>query len=159
MVRLPIHLETGIKKKRKHYLNLNLYRNMPFHQNNSLKKELKRHVMPMLPTDTHYEQFELDYELFLPNLLKRDISNVLSIVDKFFADALVEAGVVPDDNYEHLKRVVYRYGGMDDNKKGYVIVTIKDTTGKVYEDIPMETMTMEEVYEELGRVVKIKELK
>jgi len=49
-VRLPIFLETGIKKKRKHYLNLNLYRNMPFHQNNSLKKELKRQVIPLLPT-------------------------------------------------------------------------------------------------------------
>ncbi len=101
VIRLPIYLETGIKKKRKHYLNLNLYRNMPFHQNNSLKKELKRLVMPLLPRseEIEFEEFELHYELWLPNLLKRDISNVLSIVDKFFADALVENGNVPDDNY------------------------------------------------------------
>ena len=129
-VRLPIFLETGIKKKRKHYLNLNLYRNMPFHQNNSLKKELKRQVIPLLPTpkEAYYEHFELVYTLYLPNLLKRDISNVLSIVDKFFADALVENGNVPDDNYEHLKKVTYQYGGYDEDKKGYVDVTIKEAT-------------------------------
>ena len=101
---------------------------MPFHQNNSLKKELKRHVMPMLPLaeDMQFDNFELHYELWLPNLLKRDISNVLSIVDKFFADALVENGNVPDDNYEHLKYVTYKYGGMDETKKGYVEVTVKE---------------------------------
>lgn len=103
---------------------------MPFHQNNSLKKELKRVVIPLLPTkeDVKFEEFELHYELWLPNLLKRDISNVLSIVDKFFADALVENGNVPDDNYEHLKYVTYKYGGMDKSKKGFVIVTVKEVT-------------------------------
>lgn len=123
---LPIFLETGIKKKRKHYLNLNLYRNMPFHQNNSLKKELKRQVIPLLPKNEYYEKFELHYVLYLPNLLKRDISNVLSIVDKFFADALVENGNVPDDNYEHLEYVTYKFGGYDEKKKGYVEVTVKE---------------------------------
>ena len=128
MIKLPIFLETGVRKKRKHYLNLNLYRNMPFHQNNSLKKELKRVVLPSIPKDQHYEKFELHYVLYLPNLLKRDISNVLSIVDKFFADALVEAGCVPDDNYEHLEYVTYKFGGHDEKKKGYVEVTVKEVT-------------------------------
>ena len=83
--------------------------------------------MPSLPKpDIRFEQFELHYELFLPNLLKRDISNVLSIVDKFFADALVENGNVPDDNYEHLKYVTYKFGGMDETGRGYVNVTIKE---------------------------------
>jgi len=102
---------------------------MPFHQNNSLKKELKRLVLPMLPSgDTEfYEKFELHYVLFLPNLLRRDISNVLSIVDKFFADALVENGNVPDDNYEHLQYVTYKFGGHDEERKGYVEVTVKET--------------------------------
>jgi hypothetical protein len=129
-IQLPIFLETGIKKKRKHYLNLNLYRNMPFHQNNSLKKELKRQVLPLLPkgSEEFYQKFELHYVLYLPNLLKRDISNVLSIVDKFFADALVENKNVPDDNYEHLEYVTYKYGGYDEKKKGYVDVTVKEAT-------------------------------
>ena len=80
------------------------------------------------PSEESYEHFELHYVLYLPNLLKRDISNVLSIVDKFFADALVENGNVPDDNYEHLKYVTYKYGGYDEAKKGYVDVTIKEVS-------------------------------
>ncbi len=126
-IRLPIYVETGVRKKRKHYLNLNLYRNLPFHLNNSLKKEFKRLITPLLPTDIHYEKFNLEYLLYLPNLLKRDIANVLSVTDKFFSDALVEAGVVPDDNYLHLRKVVYQYGGMDDKKRGYVDVTVRET--------------------------------
>jgi len=132
MIELPIYVETGVRKKRKHYLNLNLYRNLPFHLNNSLKKELKRVVTPLLPTsDIHYEHFELEYILYLPNKLKRDISNVLAIIDKFFCDALVENGNVPDDNYQHLKKVIYKYGGMDDKRRGYVSVIVKETEDAV----------------------------
>ena len=38
---LPLFIETGVTKKKKQYLNLNLYRNMPFHLNNNLKKATK----------------------------------------------------------------------------------------------------------------------
>lgn len=127
-IKLPIYIETGVRKKRKHYLNLNLYRNFPYHLNNSLKRELKRIVEPLLPSpeEVHYEHFELEYKLYLPNRLGRDISNLLSVIDKFFCDALVENGNVPDDNYKYLKKVVYMYGGMDEKRKGYVDVTIKE---------------------------------
>ena len=104
-------------------------RNQPYHLNNSLKRAMKEVVLPLIPEDfwgTKVNKIELDYELFLPNKLKRDISNVLSVVDKYACDALTEAGVIPDDNYEHLQKVVYRYGGMDDNGKGYVLMTIKE---------------------------------
>ena len=123
-----MHIETGIRKKRKHYLNLNLFRNMPFHLNNSLKKEFKRIVTPLLPKpeDVVYEKFTLHYKLYLPNLLKRDIANVLSITDKFFSDALVENNNVPDDNYEHLTKVTYEWGGYDEDKRGYTDVTVKE---------------------------------
>ena len=94
--------------------------------NNSLKKEFKRIVAPLLPTDTRYEKFTLHYKLYLPNLLKRDIANVLSITDKFFSDALVECGIVPDDNYEHLTKVTYEWGGYDEDKRGYTDVTVTE---------------------------------
>jgi hypothetical protein len=129
-IKLPIYLETGVRKKRKHYLNLNLYRNTPFHQNNSLKRAMKDVIFPLVPEEfwgIKLQNYEIDYELYLPNRLKRDISNVLSIVDKFSCDALVDCGVLQDDNYEHLKKVTYRFGGFDEAKKGYVLMTIKET--------------------------------
>jgi len=108
-VELPLSLELGVKKKKRYYLNLNIYRNLAFHLNNNLKKEFKRLVAPMLP-EVHYERYTITYVLYLPNFLKRDISNVCSVVDKFFCDALVELGIVPDDNYEHLPLVTYKFG-------------------------------------------------
>lgn len=90
---------------------------------------MKRVITPLIPKeflDTKMQHFEIEYILYLPNKLKRDISNVLSIVDKYVCDALVEAGVLEDDNYNHLKKVVYKYGGMDSNRKGYVIMKVKE---------------------------------
>lgn len=121
-VTLPISLELGVKKKKKYYLNLNIYRNTAFHLNNNLKKEFKRVVVPMLP-DVFYDRYTITYVLYLPNQLKRDISNVCAVVDKFFADALVESGRVPDDNYEHLPLVTYKFGDIHP-KEGKVIAYV-----------------------------------
>ena len=112
---LPLFIETGVKKKRKNYLNLNIYRNMPFHMNNNLKRDMKRIVAGACPP-FNYTCFELEYKLYLPNQMKRDISNVCSVIDKFQCDALVELGYVPDDNYDYLKKVTYLFGGIDRDK-------------------------------------------
>ena len=125
-IKVPIYVELGKKKVKKYYLNLNLLRNQVGHLNNNIKREYKRILTPLIPQDVYYEKFEIDYELWLPNKLKRDISNVLSIVDKNFCDSFVELGHAVDDNYEYLQKVTYRYGGMDENKKGYVIITVKE---------------------------------
>ena len=126
-IQMPISVEIGIKKKRKFFLNLNLYRNNYMHTNNNIKKEYARIAHSFLPQwDVPMQEIELEYVLFLPDKRKRDISNVLSIVDKFFCDALTTHKLIPDDNYEHLKKVVYKYGGFDPDGKGYVNITIKE---------------------------------
>jgi len=130
-IRAPIYVELGKKKKKKYYLNLNLLRNQVGHLNNNIKKEYKRILEPIIPPDVYYENFEVHYELFLPNKLKRDIANVCSIIDKNFCDSFVELGHAPDDNYEYLQRVSYRYGGYDEGKKGYVLITVKEVTNEI----------------------------
>jgi hypothetical protein len=108
---VPLFVETGIKKKKKHYLNLNLYRNMPFHLNNNLKKTMKELVLEA-GLDFKYDKFTIVYTLHLPDNRLRDISNVCSIVDKYVCDALVENGNIPDDNYQHLDTVTYKFGSV-----------------------------------------------
>lgn len=125
-IKAPIYVELGKVKKKKFYLNLNLLRNQVGHLNNNIKKEYKRILEPLIPKDVFYEHFEIDYELFLPNKLKRDIANVCSIIDKNFCDSFIELGHGIDDNYEYLKHVTYRYGGMDPKKNGYVLITVKE---------------------------------
>ena len=41
------------------------------------------------------------------------MSNPCSIIDKFTCDALVKAGVLEDDSSKQIKKVIYKYGGID----------------------------------------------
>jgi hypothetical protein len=109
---VPLFFETGVKKKRKNYLNLNLYRNMPFHLNNQLKKMMKEHIKS-LNIQEKFDVYQLEYTVFLPDNRLRDISNICCVVDKYTADALVEEGVVPEDNFQYLQRIYYYFGGVD----------------------------------------------
>jgi hypothetical protein len=124
---LPLSIETGVRKKKKHYLNLNLYRNMPFHLNNNLKKATKKIVEEVCP-EFRFETFELLYTLYLPDNRLRDISNVCCVIDKYQTDALTELGYIPDDNYKHLPKVTYTVGGVDtENPRCEVRVICLDT--------------------------------
>jgi len=125
-IKMPIHVELGKTKKKKYYLNLNIMRNQVGHVINNTKKEYKRIAYGTLPTNVYYENYSLIYELFLPNRLKRDVSNVCSVIDKFFNDALVELGIVPEDNYHYLRQITYKLGGYDEDRKGYVLITVKE---------------------------------
>lgn len=126
-VKMPISVEIGVRKKKEHRLNLNLYRNANMHINNNIKKEYARIAHSVLPAiTTPLKQVALTYTLFLPNKIKRDISNVLSIVDKSFCDAMVRHGIIEDDNYEFLKKITYKFGGFDEDKKGYVLIDIEE---------------------------------
>lgn len=124
-IKVPIYVEMGKVKVRKMYLNLNLLRNRVAHINNNIKKEFKRVITPSLPIGVeYYEYYRLEYRLFLPNKLKRDVSNVCSIIDKNFGDSIVELGIVPEDNYHHLQDIHYKFGGYDVKGLGYCIVTV-----------------------------------
>ena len=52
---------------------------------------------------------------FNPTKRKSDLSNFCSIHDKFVCDALVELGVLEDDNYDFIKEVHYQYWWYDKN--------------------------------------------
>ena len=109
---VPLFIEVGVRKKKRHYLNLNNYRNIPFHLNNNLKKAMKK-IVNDLGLEFRYEKFNLVYRLYLPDSRLRDISNVCSVIDKYVCDALVENENLPDDNYTHLDKIIYEFGGID----------------------------------------------
>ena len=55
----------------------------------------------------------ISYTLYPKTKRRCDISNVLCVVDKFFCDALVESGMIEDDNYLFLPEVHYYFGEVD----------------------------------------------
>ena len=113
---MPIIAPLKVKqtKKKSFILNLNVYRNAHYHTLNNTKKEYKKMVesqikgLPMIDVPV-----VITYKLFPPTRRRMDLSNVLAIHDKYFCDALVELGKLPDDTYEWIPQVVYRFGGVD----------------------------------------------
>lgn len=60
-----------------------------------------------------YERVGLMFTLFPGTKMLTDVANVCAVHDKFFSDALVEFGKLPDDNYLYLPETGYRFGEID----------------------------------------------
>lgn len=119
---LPIFVEIGVRKKKKYYLNLNIYRNQAYHLNNNIKKKMKEIVSEVCPK-FYFEKFSLTYIVYFPDNRLRDVNNVCSVVDKYQLDALTELGYIPDDNYKYLENTCFKFGGIDvDNPRMEVII-------------------------------------
>lgn len=121
---VPLYLSRGVKKKKNHWLNLNSYRNWQFHLSNSLKIQFKEEI-----DLSHLRKVDgkvkLEYAFFYPDGRLRDIDNSLSVIAKFSQDALVEAGILEDDKYEHVVEIKGRYGGRDKSNP-HCLITIEE---------------------------------
>jgi hypothetical protein len=58
-------------------------------------------------------KISIEYKLFPRTKRLCDISNILSIHDKMFCDALVELGKLEDDNYLFIPQITYCIGEID----------------------------------------------
>jgi Holliday junction resolvase RusA-like endonuclease len=96
-------------------LNLNSYRNTHFQTLNQAKIAWKAIVEQSMPKNMIVEcsPFKFTYTVFPASGRKFDLANVLSIVQKFTDDALVEYGVIPDDSYKIIPIIVYKFGAVD----------------------------------------------
>lgn len=94
-------------------LNLNVYRNSHPMVLNNAKKTFKGMMIPLMVDLPKFHKVEIRYKLFPKTKRLCDVSNVCSIVDKFFCDALVELGKIEDDNYLFIPKVTYEIGEVD----------------------------------------------
>lgn len=100
-------------------LNLNYYRNMHYQINNDIKKYFK----PDSLSAFRAEVIEISYTVYKTTKRKYDTMNIISIVDKFFLDWLVENNYLPDDTCLNVK-----YGsieGKNDCSENKIIASIK----------------------------------
>lgn len=124
VITLPLFIETGIKKKRKFYLNLNIYRNAHHHILNNAKIAFKAMVINQINKLPVMGRITMTFKVFPGSKRLLDIPNICSVVDKFFTDALVEAGKIEDDNYTVVPRIIYEYGEIDkENPRVEVTIT------------------------------------
>lgn len=124
---VSVPLKVQISKKGYFALNLNVYRNAHYMTLNKAKVVFKELITPFLVQIPKLKHCSLEYVLYPKTNRLCDVSNVCSIVDKFFSDAFVESGHLEDDNYTFIKDIKYRFGAVDPkNPRVDVIITTEE---------------------------------
>jgi len=103
-------MQTRLKK---FIYNLNIYRNAHYRTLSSVKIKYKAQVLDQIKELPTLTAVRLTYTLYPKTHRRTDLTNVLCIHDKFFADALVEAGKLEDDDYKHIVKTTYLFGKVD----------------------------------------------
>ena len=104
-------------------LNQNQYRNAHYFTLNAAKENYTQTMLPLLSGIPELAQVDLKYTLYLKGKKRRDTNNILSVVDKFFADCLVKANVLVDDDYSRLRNTHFIFGGFT-TEESYVLINI-----------------------------------
>ena len=82
----PLTIPVG---KKNFSLNLNCYRNAHYHVLNNAKVNYKELISVQFDLKDKFDLIGITYTLYPKTKRLTDISNVLSVVDKFFCDAFV----------------------------------------------------------------------
>lgn len=122
VVESPISVLVG---KKKFMLNLNPYRNAHFQVLNRAKDEYKRIMHnEIIDLPHNMKKVSIDYEIIFGDNRIHDGMNIVAVVSKFFLDALVAYGKIPDDNKRIVIHEEWNDGGFDkDNAR--VLIYIK----------------------------------
>ena len=135
-IKLPMRMKVN-KGGELESLNLNVYRNLHFYKLNFQKKAFHNFVKPLLSGLPPMEAVKLHYMVNPKGGSRLDTMNVGSVVDKFFSDALVLCGIVPDDDYKHVVKNDFEFGSLCPNDP-HVLVTITET--KPRKETPMRIL-------------------
>jgi len=114
LITSPIYITLPRKKSagKRIPLNLNSYRNLHHHISNAVKVQYKEEMRQQIQAIIKLTwPIKIKYRYFLK--VKSDVANVHAIVDKFFCDALVELGRLPDDNINYIVGASYMFAGFD----------------------------------------------
>lgn len=130
-----------LKSKIKHFvLNLNQYRNTHYRVLNTCKINYKKYMERQIKEAKPFKKVLCVYKVYAASRRCFDLGNVCSVHEKFFEDAFVELGKLPDDNIEYIPLVLYVGCGIDkanprveievmDLTKRNIDLTIKDICG------------------------------
>lgn len=94
-------------------LNLNQYRNTYFRTLNNVKINYKKAMQSQIAIGPAYKKIACIYTVYPRTKSSFDLGNVCCIHQKFFEDAFVELGKLPDDNIHHIPLAIYQYGHVD----------------------------------------------
>jgi len=121
-------LRVAQSKKKDFLINLNVFRNTHYRTLSTVKKNYTAHMMPQLKKFEGILEGELVLTVFPKTRRKYDLDNICSVTTKFFQDAMVEAGIIPDDNMEYITKVTFLHGSVDKDNPRVEIEVISPET-------------------------------
>lgn len=129
VIRLESPLAVRVNSKRQFILNLNNYRNAYFRTLNTAKIAYKKFMEEQILSEIYkpLDKIAIQYKVFKGDKRRFDIGNITSIHQKFFEDAIVELGKLPDDRHENLPLTFNTFGGISTDRPR-VEITIYDLT-------------------------------
>ena len=108
---LPSYIQNG---KKKIPINLNWYRNAHHQQLNAVKKKFKSIIKAQVEAyDPIDGPVSIKFVYYSARNNSPDLDNFTSIAKKFFQDAIVELGFLPEDNVHNITLTSESYGGID----------------------------------------------
>ena len=106
---LPLY---GVTKKSS--ISVNWYRNAHYQTSNKAKIEFKRQIQSQLDLFDKIETpIKIKYTYYAKANNSPDLDNFVGTAKKFFQDALVESGLIEDDNINYIVSNSESYGGID----------------------------------------------
>ena len=95
-------------------VSVNWYRNAHHHVSNKAKKEFKKQIQDQLNQFDKIETpIKIKYTYYAARNNSPDLDNFVGTAKKFFQDALVESGLIEDDNVHFIVANSEEYGGID----------------------------------------------
>ena len=118
---LPLYITNNSNRRR--WLTMNNYRNWHYQISNDAKRRFKTMIIPSLNFKLK-GKIKIEYFYFAPDKRTRDLMNVISVVDKFFQDAMVENGCIDSDDLSTVVEVHSCFMGVDSqNPRLDVLIT------------------------------------
>jgi len=91
---------------------MNNYRNWHYQISNDIKRKFKADIIDKL-NFKFKGKIKIEYFYFAPDKRTRDLMNVISVIDKFFQDAMVENGCIDSDDLSTVIEVNSCFMGID----------------------------------------------
>lgn len=111
---IPIKLIVGVRKKKNVFLSMNNAFKWKDVQRNNYKQAYTDLIKPQIEQLPKLKRIiSITYEVHRGDRHSFDVMNTVSIIDKFFEDALVVHGIITDDNFKVVPMVIGKIGEYD----------------------------------------------
>lgn len=130
-MKFDLPLRVKVSKNKYFILNLNNYRNAHHRILSASKRNYGDIVYKLLHelgySKERFRRIKVWYRVYPPSKRLYDGNNPVSIIDKYLMDAIVNMGIIPDDNVKHVE--CYDWRAMSPDKTNpRVEVYIEDKT-------------------------------